>query len=570
MAINRYKFQKELFFVTEYEDTCPLEYEVIKRNSVSPKKPKWFRAKKKLVSSEEELKSYYGDITKEISINRVTLVVEEKENSVSIKFYDFLRARNVGKQYFFVRKSMHYVTYNFKYKNFYSGHHLSKHKKSINKTISTNRWDNIVNQLSHIPTGVNSIILTHDDDKPFSLELYNTNYGWNMLSNVMEIFFEIINKKENIKDTEINTTKGNRDLSSAMGRFFLTYMKVNSFGVPDAWKKFMRAPVSKKLLKKNNSLVECFMKQYNYRGKLVRELLNKNENLDFYVMNYMYHLLGVDYFNKISPEYLLNDENSISLISNHSVEKINILSNVEKRNVVKLLSGERSISVSLLTEHINIKRKLKDYGENVIVKSHNRLMFDGEHYEWSELLQSYRRGKVYRVYEGMMKKELQEPIYGEHVDYYPVLLTSTEHYNKESQHQHNCVRTYIEEANCFIISLRENSINGSERATIEFRYNRGKAPENVQSLGKYNNSLSVNWDFVLEEMQNRVSRLWEKNVIVTPSMTKEFPNGKKIQRNAIWRNYGKERNSYYKGWRLEWDNRDEYSLSHLDFDLDFF
>ena len=41
--------------------------------------------------SEEELKVYYGDITKEIEINRATLVLEEKENSISIKFYDFLR-----------------------------------------------------------------------------------------------------------------------------------------------------------------------------------------------------------------------------------------------------------------------------------------------------------------------------------------------------------------------------------------------------------------------------------------------------------------------------------------------
>ena len=579
MGVNRYKFQKELFFVTEYKDSCPVDYHPTRSIGSKPK-PKWFGATKKIVSSEDELKVYYGDITKEIEINRATLVLEEKDNSISIKFYDFLRGRNVGKQYFFVRKSMHYVTYNFKYKNFYSGHHLSKHKKPIAKTIGTNKWDSIINQLSHIPTGINSLILTDTPDKPFSLDVYNTNYGWNMLSSVLNMFFDIIHKKENIKIDGYESIREVRDLNGMQERFFLTYMTANGFGVPDAWRKFMRTSTSKKILKKSGSLVESFMKHHKFKGRLIRELLNTKENVDFYKMNYMYHLLGVDYFNKISPEFLLNyDDKYRSIMSNFSLESINLLNgflnNTEKRNITKLLGDgwnnmSGAMGLSLLTDHIGFKRKLMEYGEKVTIKSYNKLMFDEEHYEWSELLHSYRNGKVKRFYEGTMKKELQEPIYGPHIDYYPVLLTTSEDYNKESQHQHNCVRTYVEESNCFIISLRENSTNGSERATIEFRYRKGKSPENVQSLGKYNNALSPNWNFVLEELQNRVNRLWEKNVIVTPSMTKEFPNGKKLTRNAIWKDYGKERNSYYKGWRMEWDNTEEYRLSNSDFDLDFF
>lgn len=570
MRVNKYKFQKELFFVTEYKDSCPLDYQPGRISSVRNRRGKWFGATKKLVTSEEELKEYYGDITKEIEINRVTLVLEEKENSISVKFYDFLRGRNVGKQYFFVRKSMHYVTYNFKYKNFYSGHHVSKHKKSINKTIATNKWESIINQLSHIPTGINSLILTDTPDKPFSLEVYNTNYGWNVLSGVLNKFFDIIHKKENIKVDGYESISEIRDLNGMQERFFLTYMTANGFGFPNAWRKFMRTTVSKKELKKSGSLVESFMKHYKFKGKMIRELLNTKEDVDFYRMNYMYHLLGVDYFNKIAPEFLLNSDKYRSVIPNFTGDNIEVLTNIEKRNITKLLGGDGwgFMTISLITDHISIKRKLKHYGENVTIKATNKRMFDDEHYEWSSLLQSYRNGKVVRHYEGMMKKELQEPIYGPHLDYYPVLLTTHDHYNKESQHQHNCVRTYIEEANCFIISLRENSVNGDTRATIEFRYQKGKAPENVQSLGKYNESLSSNWNFVLEELQNRVNRLWDKNVIVTPSMTKEYPNGKKINRTAIWKDYGKESNGYYKGWRLEWDNREEYSSSF--FDLDFF
>ena len=392
MPINRYKYQKEIFFVTEYKDTCPIDYSPTVRYTSKRDKSKWFGAQKKMVLSEDELKEYYGDKTKEIEINRVTLVLEEKENSVSIKLYDFLRSRGVGKQYFLVRKSLHYVTYNFKYKNFYSGHHLSKHKKSINKSVSTNKWDSVINQLSQIPSSINSIALVNGPDKPFVVELYNTNYGWNILSTVLDKFFDIINKKENVKVDGYSkkSESGNRDLTSVQERFFLTYVEVNKFGIPNAWRKFMRTTVSKKELKKSGSLVESFMKQHKFKGKLVRELLNARENVDFYKMNYMYHLLGVDYFNKITPEFLLSDEKYLSVISTFSNinEQIDILSNVEKRNVAKLLNDSRgSVGISLITDHINIKRKLKDYGENVTIKANSKLMFDEEHYLWSDLLQ---------------------------------------------------------------------------------------------------------------------------------------------------------------------------------------
>ena len=255
MGVNRYKFQKELFFVTEYKDSCPVDYHPTRSTFGSKPKPKWFGATKKLVSSEKELKVYYGDITKEIEINRVTLVLEEKENSISIKFYDFMRGRNVGKQYFFVRKSMHYVTYNFKYKNFYSGHHLSKHKKPIAKTIGTNKWDSIINQLSHIPTGINSLILTDTPDKPFSLDVYNTNYGWNMLSSVLNMFFDIIHKKENIKIDGYESIREVRDLNGMQERFFLTYMTCEWIWYTRCVEKvYEYFGTSKKTLKKSGSL----------------------------------------------------------------------------------------------------------------------------------------------------------------------------------------------------------------------------------------------------------------------------------------------------------------------------
>ena len=82
---------------------------------------------------------------------------------------------------------------------------------------------------------------------------------------------------------------------------------------------------------------------------------------------------------------------------------------------------------------------------------------------------SYKHGIIERNYPEMMVKELQEIIMGPHMDYYPVLLRDSDDYNEESGHQKNCVRTYVERPDCFIISIREGSRNGKERATVEFQ-----------------------------------------------------------------------------------------------------
>jgi hypothetical protein len=191
---------------------------------------------------------------------------------------------------------------------------------------------------------------------------------------------------------------------------------------------------------------------------------------------------------------------------------------------------------------------------NVKLRARTKSQFDNEHNEWVILLETYRKGKIKRKYSKMMVNEIQQPIIGPHLDYYPVLLTTTEQYNEESSHQKNCVRTYIEQSNCFIVSIREGSVHGKERATVEYKYFKGSEPLNVQSLGRFNNTLSSNWNYVLEEMNNRIKRLSELRVIELPKMKKEFPNGKIIQRQSYWNKK-----------RLVWDNTEDVKDDIFDF-----
>ena len=69
--------------------------------------------------SEEEFKSNYGNTSSKVSSEKVTIVVEEYPNKISCKVYQTERIRRVGSSYFRVRKYLTYITYNFKYNNFY-------------------------------------------------------------------------------------------------------------------------------------------------------------------------------------------------------------------------------------------------------------------------------------------------------------------------------------------------------------------------------------------------------------------------------------------------------------------
>lgn len=177
--------------------------------------------------------------------------------------------------------------------------------------------------------------------------------------------------------------------------------------------------------------------------------------------------------------------------------------------------------------------ELKKFGEDFRMSFTNRHDFNHEHYDITELLEKYKEGKVTRVYNEEFVREVEEPIYGLSVDYYPIILTSSAQYNEESKTQSNCVRTYLEYANCFIISLREGSWYGNVRATIEYKITKNSL-NRVQTRGRFNTNLSEIWDVPLEILDNRIDMLFKKGKFDLPKLLKEFSNGRIIQRYAVF------------------------------------
>lgn len=555
---THFKFQDQTAWMWTFNNECSIDESPnniqkdwgFRYNGPSRKKPLWVKKQKVILKSDEDIKEYYGDQTKSVFIERVTLVVEEKENSIAIKLYNFSKGRKVGTTYYGVTQELSYITYNKKYKNFYSGVRVRGKKKSKGSSIKVNNWDNIISILSHIVQVVNGISLSGTDSM-----LLDTKYGWQQLRSAINIFNEKLGMSHKFDDI---TKQGDN--------MFLFYNKENGFKLPDGPFKFMWVRLSKAKLNKTDSVVDAFMKQYGYRGKKVRSILNSPDEVDYYTLNYLYCILGVDFFNKLNLTFTYESAQASRNVgtirgyddyglSNSEKNAIVDFCNdyVSKTNGTSVIRVEHTL-VSLLRDHLRFKSNLKEFDVDVKFRARTKEEFNREHDEWTNTLDSYKNGIIERNYPEMMVKEIQEIIMGPHMDYYPVLLRDSDDYNEESGHQKNCVRTYIERPDCFIISIREGSRNGKERATIEFRYNKGGHPTNVQALGRFNELLSSNWNYVLEEIQNRVKRLSDARVIEVPKMKKTFPNGKEVNRQSYWNKKV-----------LMWDNTDGTKDDFFDF-----
>jgi hypothetical protein len=179
-----------------------------------------------------------------------------------------------------------------------------------------------------------------------------------------------------------------------------------------------------------------------------------------------------------------------------------------------------------------MKKDLMNLGEDVKFKFTNISSFNLEHEEFSRLLQSYRKGEVERYYGDV--DSLETPIEHEGETYYPVLLRKTMDYEKESQHQRNCVRGYSERPDCLIFSIRKDSRDGDDRITVEYRY---KIDEilNVQERARFNETPSLEFSQVAKIQLANINLLYKLGTLKLPRMVKKYRNGKTVEQEATFK-----------------------------------
>ncbi len=109
--------------------------------------------------------------------------------------------------------------------------------------------------------------------------------------------------------------------------------------------------------------------------------------------------------------------------------------------------------------------------------------------------------------------------------YYPVLLRKTQDYEKESQHQHNCVRTYVERPDSIIFSIRKGSIDGQERITVEYQFRKNEIL-NVQERARFNELPNETFSHVANIQLANINLEYKLGTLKLPKLIKRYRNGK--------------------------------------------
>ena len=477
--------------------------------------------------TEEDFVKHFGNPFADVHFDRKRLFIEESDDKISIKYQVYVKDRRVGSRYFTERKITQYLTFNFKKKMFYSGTFSTKKKQVIGRSMKVN------------PTyfAIESFLRSLRIEKSVGVDQY------------LYFFLEKIWDRMGIENPQ------NFQWDCMRSFYSLTYYLVNGIKIPNNWRKFTGIFFSKKELQKSNmNLVDAAMDKLRLKGSKVKQIFNEMDWVDFDRLYIAYNLLGIDRFNKIEnkvfDEFYTTEEYAQSIEMNRMgryyecfyTDKYNYPSHYLGRTLIPLTSKEKDRILDLipyfdaykwntLLDHLDMKRELVNLGEDVKLKFTNMSSFNLEHEEFSRLLQSYRKGEVERFYGDV--DILETPIEYEGETYYPILLRKTSDYEKESQHQRNCVRTYVERPECLIFSIRKGATYGDERITVEYQYRKNEIL-NVQERAKFNEMPSLKFSEVAKIQLANINLMYKLGTLKLPKMVKKYRTGKVIEQQATF------------------------------------
>ena len=477
--------------------------------------------------TEEDFVKHFGNPFADVHFDRKRLFIEESDDKISIKYQIHVKDRRVGSRYFTERKVTNYFTFNFKKKMFYSGTFSTKKKQVIGRSMKVN------------PTyfAIESFLRNIRIEKSVAVDQY------------LYFFLEKIWDRMGIENPQ------NFEWDCMKSFYSLTYYLVNGIKIPNNWRKFTGVFFSKKELQKSNmNLVDAAMNKLMLKGSKVKQIFNEMDWVDFDRLYIAYNLLGIDKFNKIEnkvfDEFYTTDEYAQSIemnrmgryyecfysdkydYPNHYIGRALIsLTSKEKDRILDLIPHFDGYKWNTLLDHLDMKRELVNLGEDVKLKFTNMSSFNLEHEEFSRLLQSYRKGEVERYYGDV--DSLETPIEHEGETYYPVLLRKTEDYEKESQHQRNCVRGYSERPDCLIFSIRKGSTDGDERITVEYQFRQNEIL-NVQERAKFNELPSADFSQVARIQLANINLMYKLGTLKLPKLIKKYRSGKVIEQQATF------------------------------------
>jgi hypothetical protein len=487
-------------------------------------------------SNQECFLENYGNPLYQITEQLHLIVVEKYGDKISLKLFVNNRQRKVGKPWFKINKSMRYVTVNTKTGDVYNGSIMNYHlKRKYRKNIRRNCFYNyILNQMKHdITSALGGATIGEEENREKT----------DIINEIFTIFTSQFSKHSDL------------DYLSFDDRLFKFYLDKRNVKIPNNFYVFKGewyGKEIKKILKKNgNRMIDAIMERHNFSGKKIKSALHLCEDFNFELFSKAKKFFGDDWVNQdsqfilacLNSKYYFNDipEVFFSYTSKEELRKF--------FNLFKLMVVNNMINQHTLYDHINFYIQLKRFGE-VELKwlSSNDMQFRDEHIEWTNKIEYYRNGSYDRIYPEYSYDIIEKPITIGGDIYYPKLLDNSSNYNEESIIQSNCVKTYIARPGSIIVSLCKQNIESNERATIEYQVKQSPTLKiiRVQSLGRFNERLSKEWNEVLFKLDKIMLSYIEDERFNIVQIKKKCANGIVIETTSKWDEIG----------NLTWENND--------------
>jgi len=555
------KFQHEEYHTIIHKSSNPIDYKEPRtiptdiwldeddlfgcNNKPEEKPDSRYSAKKplyivdKINNDEQVYVENYGNPICTVRKDYVMVVIERDEDKIAMKSFYGGKVRTKGTKYFKVNKNVEYITVNVKTGDVYSGYLKGFQKKrNYSKKIRRNYFMEC--SLDMVKSKIRNY-----------LNLYKIENSTSIATDLVNRFIDEIDKNR-YEDLTID---------DRLFKFYLDKRGIkypNNFG---SYKNHLIGPSIRKKLKKNGGkLVDAFMDEFKLQGKVLKKSLHECKRLNLETYNYAKDMFGDDRLNQ-DPGVIVSLLETTNHVNNQqsgiSLKELMVNSELDRYyKAFKEVFVNLNMDTYTLADHVRMYLELRRYGLEVkwMTDGTDRDTFHNEHLDWTDKLSHYKNGTYNRIYPEILHKLLPKKI-GNCV---LVLLTTSEEYNEESLTQSNCVKGYVSRPASIIISLR----NGNDRATIEYQVSKPLDNLNikrVQSLGKFNKSLSSDWEEVLLNLDKiMLCFIKDKNfelvkVIKENGLCMKIESGSEWITNAwggvslTWDNPGINNNNYFGG-----------------------
>ena len=498
--------------------------------------------RKQTHKTEEEFVARFADQMYEVTRSNTTVVVERDGDKVALKLFWGYKYRRPGVVWFKTIKHFEFISVNTKTGDVYVGgidnYHL---KRRARKKIRRNYFIN--DPLNNLGISIRNCIRRVVGSSSTDVVVSNST-DVDCSREAISVFIETIDPIDNF---------GDLTNSQRLFKFYLNKRGVkfpNNFHVyTDEW----FGPEIKKILKKtDNRMVDAVMVRNELSGKQIKKALHNCEGLNLAMLTLARNMFNDDWVNQ-DYELILGCLNcDIRYYPLHESFK-EFVTNEELKRVYKLYRHAviyGTLDIHTLYDHIRFYCELKLFEPNIkwMASDDNKSDFRNEHLDWVDKLQSYKQGTYYRKYPEYSYQVITEPIEHDGEVYYPVLLDESKNYNQESAIQSNCVKTYIGKCGSMIVSLRKGGVDSEVRATIEYKLTQGLVTktihiDRVQSLGRFNQKLTEEWDDVLFKLDRRMLYYIKDEKFDTVKIKKVHKSGLELESSSYWNDNG----------RLVWD-----------------